>query len=57
MGFLKVVRPLNAVDIHQVPKGRVGGGGGGGGGSTRGGRSPSRQGGGGGFGISPIKNL
>ena len=25
VGFLKVVRPLNAVDVHRVPKARVGG--------------------------------
>ena len=28
VGFLKVVRPLNAVDVHRVPNARVGGGGG-----------------------------
>ena len=26
-GFLKMVRPLNAVDVHRVPKARAGGGG------------------------------
>ena len=28
VGFLKVVRPLNAVDVHRVPKARAVGGGG-----------------------------
>ena len=35
VGFWKVVRPLNAVDVHRVPKARVGE-------SARGGTSPSR---------------
>ena len=35
VGFWKVVRPLNAIDVHRVPKARVGE-------STRGGTAPSR---------------
>ena len=49
--FLKVVRPLNAVDVHRVPTARVGE-------STRMGvSSPLVRGGGGGLGTSPMKIL
>ena len=43
VGFLKVVRPLNAVDVKRVPKARVGE-------STTGGTPPLLL---GGFGGSP----